>query len=154
MWKHQYERVSRWFSRIENVSNATYQMNPIDSKDYIVTFFQNCWHLKDWLMKDPLIAKDARLIQKIKDFAEKESQYIKISQNIANGSKHGEFENFHRKSKGLSVNLIGDEKSGIWQSAVYEYTQRNKTYEVVDLARKCVQEWEKFLKKNVPDSIQ
>lgn len=114
MWNIQYERVKRWLSRIENVSNPNYQMAPIDAMDYIVCFFQNCWHLKDWLLNDPSVSKDPRLRKTIKDFAEKKSHYIKISQNIANGSKHLIFENRRRRSMGLSGRIIGEKQLGIW----------------------------------------
>lgn len=148
MWKYQYERLNRWMDRIVNVGNPSFQMNPEDSKDYIITFFQNCWQFKDWLINDPLLKNNSALAAEIKNFAEQKSIYVKISQNIANGSKHLNFENHDRQSLGLSGKIIGNKQTGIWESAVYEYTEDNATYEVVDLARKCVEEWNVFLEKN------
>ena len=148
MWLQQYNRVNRWLDRIRNISNPDNQVKPDDAMDYIIAFFQSCWHLKDWLMNDQNIKVDERLINNIKEFVEKKSKYIKISQNIANGSKHLDFKNYGRLMSGLSAKIVVDQDSQTWQSATYEFTQEGITYKVVDLAIQCFNEWELFLRDN------
>lgn len=146
MWLIQYKRVERWLTRIEEISNPEHQIKPEDALDYIVAYFQNCWHLKDWLAEDPKTKVSKELIE---GFIKNESKYIKISGVIANGSKHLTFyENDNRQMPSLSAKLVGDDKHQVWQSATYEISQGNMTYDAVDLARKCLKEWKVFFEKN------
>jgi hypothetical protein len=32
----------------------------VDYQDDVWAFFQNCWHLKDWVKHDPLVPKDVK----------------------------------------------------------------------------------------------
>ena len=44
----QFERVARTFQRVLNNQNR----NPVEYEDAVWSFFQNCWHLKDWIKND------------------------------------------------------------------------------------------------------
>lgn len=46
--KTQFERVTRAFQKVLNNQNR----NPVEYEDDAWSFFQNCWHLKDWIKND------------------------------------------------------------------------------------------------------
>lgn len=43
-WQTQLERVKRWYTRITSARNR------IDKLDYFYAFFENAFHLRDWLL--------------------------------------------------------------------------------------------------------
>jgi len=50
-WIMQWERIERWYSRVLEVQQKS-EKQELDSYDLdiIIAFFQNAWHLKDWLL--------------------------------------------------------------------------------------------------------
>jgi hypothetical protein len=44
----QLKRISRWQERI----NSTHPMSDLEYQDYAWAFFENCWHMKDWVSND------------------------------------------------------------------------------------------------------
>ena len=46
--KTQFERVTRAFKKVLNNQNR----DPVEYEDDVWNFFQNCWHLKDWIKND------------------------------------------------------------------------------------------------------
>lgn len=79
-YSQQYERVKRLFSGLTNKSYSQ-----IDWEDNLWSFFQNCWHLKDW------IKNDSTLSQSIRNQIENETKNYKNLMTIAdlaNRSKH------------------------------------------------------------------
>lgn len=57
----------------------------IDYQDDVWSFFQNCWHLKDWVKHDPLIPEDQK--RRIK-LAVEASRVLAIANDMAIGTKH------------------------------------------------------------------
>lgn len=56
--KTQFERMARAFQKVLNNQNR----NPVEYEDDAWSFFQNCWHLKDWIKNDVEgVAKATRL---------------------------------------------------------------------------------------------
>jgi hypothetical protein len=49
-WKIQWHRVIRWYDRVNQikVKSRTNELNAYDI-DVAIAFFQNCYHLRDWL---------------------------------------------------------------------------------------------------------
>lgn len=76
----QLRRVKRYLTRIENQNR--------DSTDYdddLWSFFQNCWHLKDWVKHDPDVSKS--LNETIEEIVEK-YPHIMVCADLANRTKH------------------------------------------------------------------
>jgi len=46
--KTQFERMARAFQKVLNNQNR----NQVEYEDDVWCFFQNCWHLKDWIKND------------------------------------------------------------------------------------------------------
>ena len=77
-WRAQYDRMERGYTRL----NKTYQ-NSVDYEDDIQHYFQDCWHLKDW------IKNDFNLSQIVRDNIVSEvdnHKSLRIVADLANGS--------------------------------------------------------------------
>lgn len=79
IWKEQWDRVHRWYARIK-VQDRCRQ----EYEDDLWAFFQNCWHMKDWLINDPILGLNKKTVTK-------EAHALiplTICADLANGSKH------------------------------------------------------------------
>ena len=65
-YQEQLKRVERWLSRIRHSSK--HDRNQYE--DFLWAFFQNCWHLKDWIMND---TNSSALGKFVKEEAENQS---------------------------------------------------------------------------------
>ena len=79
-WRAQYDRLERGYTRL----NKPY-LSSVDNEDDIQHYFQDCWHLKDW------IKNDINVNQIVRDNIESEvdnHKSLRIVADLANGSKH------------------------------------------------------------------
>lgn len=78
--KDQFDRVLRYLNRIEDQNRGS-----IEYDDDLWSFFQNCWHLKDWIKNDQTAPPELRNnIEKIvKDYLN-----IIVCADLANRTKH------------------------------------------------------------------
>lgn len=53
-WPEQFARVERCLERIHAPDRS--KLDPTEHEDDLWTFFQQCWHLKDWIRTDPDLA--------------------------------------------------------------------------------------------------
>ena len=89
-YEEQLGRVERFLQRI-SVPNK----NREEYEDFLWAFFQNCWHLRDWLKNDTSIRKRKR--EAILS-AVKQSKVLLICECIANRSKHYRLNRKHRRN--------------------------------------------------------
>lgn len=82
-WKYQWTRVQRWFKRLENIKEkyAAEELSKEDVDD-IIAFFQNCYHLKDWMINTLPSLKE-----NIEHFINEKFE-MRICHDICNGFKH------------------------------------------------------------------
>ena len=96
-WTEQWERVLRWHERIKD------QKQPrLDYEDDLWAFFQNCWHMKDWIKNDHALG----LTQGKKTGFEDEvnrSVPLVICGDLANRTKHALPNNRRKTTKGAHV---------------------------------------------------
>jgi hypothetical protein len=58
MWKEQWARLGRSYELITQTEKGRPDDRNSDFlKDELYSFFQNCYHLKDWLKNDPHAAR-------------------------------------------------------------------------------------------------
>jgi hypothetical protein len=81
-YRDQLDRVRRYLARVQAHESSKYV---IDYQDDVWSFFQNCWHLKDWVKHDPLIPEHQK--NTIKRAVEA-SRVLAIANDMANGTKH------------------------------------------------------------------
>jgi hypothetical protein len=79
-YRHQLDRVRRFLDRVEGP-----HASDVEFQDMMWAFFQNCWHLKDWVRNDPLASEAQK--KSIIDQAHA-SALLGISRDLCNGTKH------------------------------------------------------------------
>jgi len=78
-WEAQYRRLLRWHERVRN----TVEGEPTEGQvDFMLAFFMNCYHLRDWLESSGAAASDD--LQKLFD----NDVNLSLCRDICNGSKH------------------------------------------------------------------
>jgi hypothetical protein len=82
MYKQQFARVCRYLDRVRDPNRNE---NTNDYTDDIWSFFQNAWHLKDWISNDKSLDPGVR--EKLKDAIHKSTK-LQICQGLANRTKH------------------------------------------------------------------
>ena len=79
-YRDQLDRARRFLDRIEQPA-----ANDVEFQDMVWAFFQNCWHIKDWVRNDPLVdqaTKDSVCAQAHASVA------LRVCQEMCNGTKH------------------------------------------------------------------
>ena len=132
----QLDRVRRMLDRINRQDRS-----PIEYGDDIWSFFQNCWHLKDWVKNDPSVPPHVR--QSIEKLAAA-SPRLTICADLANATKHLKLTSprVGAKHSHWNVTIVPGESSKV------EYlidTGSGTQQDGLDLARKCLLEWERLL---------
>ena len=151
-WKGQWARVQRWNVRLKKVAAA-----PGDSERYfddVYAFFQNCYHLRDWLEKSGSVGAD-KLTTFFRDHYE-----MQLCRDICNGTKHFNLTNpsidadFSMVREYVPENWPGDKQRG--HVIVHEAIDKKNTksrknfigFNLIELADRCVGLWSEFLKQN------
>ncbi|TWU12271.1 hypothetical protein CA54_10940 [Symmachiella macrocystis] len=143
-WPEQLERVKRFFKRIEHpeaFGNTHDGRN--DYEDFLWAFFQNCWHLKDWIKRDSTVCQKA--LDDIEEFWKREeNENIRISSDIANATKHLVLDYPKADAippRGRTWNLfVGATTS---TSFSYEISTPDGGVDALDVAKSAIDEWEK-----------
>src|SRR5688572_12747241 len=85
-FREQYDRMKRWYGRFQQLDQGRVHDQRADEYlDIVHTFFQNCYHLKDWLRSDTAIH------QSVRDAVEPHvnaSRELRMCADICNGGKH------------------------------------------------------------------
>lgn len=92
--KQWYERIKRIGQRIPNEPELR------DYLDEVYAFFQNCHHLKDWIMNDDAITPQPR--DRVEDFINR-NECMRLCADLCNGSKHLKLT---KKPRSSSVSLF------------------------------------------------
>jgi hypothetical protein len=92
-YRSQLDRARRFLDRVQSDDPR----RDIDYQDDVWAFFQNCWHIKDWLKHDYRVPK------RIRDraiAAAHASRVLRVCRDMANGTKHRKLT---RRGKGRSA---------------------------------------------------
>jgi len=79
-FEEQFNRVKRFFDRIQDKEQIR-----TDYEDNLWSFFQNCWHLKDWIKNDPGVPSS---VSSAIEGDIKKYESLMICADLANRSKH------------------------------------------------------------------
>lgn len=79
-WRSQYERMHRSFARLHGTQNDS---NAYD--DDLYHFFQDAWHLKDWIRNDP---ETGPSVGHLVETELNKHAALRRAADIANGTKH------------------------------------------------------------------
>ena len=123
------------------------------ARSLLYAFFQNCWHLKDWIKNDA--AAPSTLVDHIEDHC-KQYRSLLLSADVAKGTKHLTLNRPPR----LGGKVVAKIMVGLTDSfATGESTiQVRYAYEIADdagnssdalgLARQAVSDWETLIRTN------
>jgi hypothetical protein len=120
--------------------------------DEVYAFFQNCYHLKDWLKND---SSSASKVKDVETFVGS-STPLTICADLANGSKHL----LLKRPRGDASTTVGarhfnvtisDSISGgstpTTISIRYEVHANRQVYDAYTIATDCLGEWEAYLNR-------
>lgn len=83
-YKDQFDRMMRYHEYFKQMNSGNPRSaKPDEQKDDVYAFFQNCYHLKDWLKNDSEFQK----ADKVEEYVDKNKCLI-ICAYICNASKH------------------------------------------------------------------
>jgi hypothetical protein len=137
--QEQLARVHRWLERIQAREGPS-----LEYDDFLWAFFQNAWHLKDWIRNDTTIPKNVR--DSVVNTAEN-SKNLQICADMANRTKHLTLA-FNRHdaavtSRNITV-FVGSSRSS---ESTHIITLNDGTKVVAqELAKAVVAEWEAILR--------
>jgi hypothetical protein len=81
-WQEQYERMLRSHARLTDIANGSAMASSDQGRDALFHFFQDAYHLKDWIKNDSEVAP--RGVEKwIEQMAS-----LRLCADLCNGSKH------------------------------------------------------------------
>ena len=148
-WREQYDRTVRWFDRFTELTLGRQHVTVSDSYiDDIYAFFQNCYHLKDWIKNDPALPVSMRT--QVEAYISQKRE-LSICADLCNSLKHltlsnsrsGENPTFGNKRYGLHLGATDPPII----SVRYEVATATGTEDAYELAKKCVDAWTEFLRK-------
>lgn len=150
----QFERVKRLLGRFEALGQGiAHTQHSANYDDDVHSFFQNCYHLKDWIKNDPCCATWPCVEAYINT-----NQDLQLCADICNAQKHLKLTN-HRSGQnprfgGTHTKLIiaeggADATVQIANSYSVE-TQNAGTVDALTLGLRCVSAWEAFIIANDP----
>jgi len=155
--QEQFERMKRWHECVKKIDQGEphdlsfTNLPPGYFYDEVYAFFQNCYHLKDWIKNDDTV----KLPEKgVEDFIN-QSDCMRLCANICNGTKHLKLEDKRRRSdqypdfrgQELSLSLGGGPEPII--GVKFSIETKKGTIDALELASECVRKWEEFIKDNI-----
>jgi len=152
----QLERTRRWYERFKRINEGTEHTQCTEYyQDEAYAFFINCYHLKDWIKNDP----DARVSADNVESFINNNETLRLCADICNGLKHLRVKS-PRSLKGpefgrrhFELTLTEPNRGHPPEIVVkYEIDTKDGPIDAFDLATKCLQAWEEFIKMNIGSS--
>ena len=155
-YQEQFARMKRWYERIKKIDQGEpHDLSYINlSPDYyyneVYAFFQNCYHLKDWIKNDDTV----KLPEKNVDNFIKQNECMSLCADICIGIKHleqksstwsGQVPKF--KGREFSLSLGGEPEPII--KVKFSIETKTGTIDAFELASECVRKWGEFIKDNI-----
>jgi hypothetical protein len=153
-YKDQFERLKRAREKLND-----YTVNQLIYKDNLWSFFQNAYHLKDWIKNDSKINLHKNFIE---DFVTN-SRFVKIAADLTNRSKHlkltnerGHNSDCNKESVTIFLNTLSldNEANKLIPkpTAIYYYlieNDNNESFNHIDLADTIINEWTEFIEQHI-----
>ncbi len=143
-YRDQLDRARRFLGKVETTHDDLETMDDVEFQDMMWSFFQHCWHVKDWLHHDPK-ASSAQKTAAIA--AAHNSKLLMICQDLCNGTKHLQL---NRPKSGAGAKHQRIEMTIIPGQGRYEIDcllddGHGNDMSGKQLARDCIAEWERIL---------
>lgn len=151
-YEEQLARVKRYYERFKRLNDgkATEELSEADVDD-VYAFFQNCYHLKDWLKNDP--AYKSHTPQQIEGHVNSTPDLC-ICADICNGSKHLSLNRLRSGSEPVFGSRIESACEVIVPGRVVKRTfamfivveHQGTRRDAFELATAALHSWETFIK--------
>jgi hypothetical protein len=137
-WREQYDRMMRVYERLQKPYHSA-----IEYYDDLHHFFQDCWHLKDWIKNDPSAGIGRAIENEVK------CRTFDVVADLANAAKHLVR---HQRTRvgayGTSTDVTATLAPKQPIHVVYTITLADGSQiEAQDLIRSAVAEWQAILVK-------
>jgi hypothetical protein len=138
-WRAQYDRMMRGFDRLQRPYRQA-----VDYSDDLQHFFQDCWHLKDWIRNDLAAGCGTSIEAEVQRLMP-----LRVVADLANGSKHLALDS--RKREGAYVTQT-DVTVHIAQERPVEVVCRitlddGTVLDATDVVRDAVSAWDSLLRR-------
>ena len=135
-YRDQLDRTCRFLARIEAVGPR----RDVEYQDDVWAFFQNCWHLKDWLLNDSVVPAETKkpVIEAVHA-----SSTLLLCRDMANGTKHLRLDDPSIGARHSHTNTIITPGAESRVDCLIEVD--GKLLSAREVARQCVDEWMKLL---------
>lgn len=151
-YREQYERANRYLRRLIDLQNGIVHVTDSESyADDLHAFYQNCYHLKDWIKNDP----SCRAWSDVEAYVTSD-RWLSMCADLCNAQKHLVL-NRHRSTEspapaGGNISLLindglgGQEKVQI--SISYKISTSSGALDALEVANRSMQAWAAFLRAN------
>lgn len=146
-YQEQLDRIKRLEEDIRRFSVAS-DDNFAPAVDAFISFFIQCYHLRDWLIESRYGRIDI-------DIFVSESFSLSLCRDLANKQKHKTIDKYEPQHHFLEHKVEGSNISTPIVQYYDPFRKENRfgidvqelgtLVDVIDLAEKCVNEWERFL---------
>jgi len=170
-YREQYNRMMRWYRQLEELYAGTKpfwtelsaerteigyeKRGTIDfedlisyadyNEDIVYIFFQNCYHLWEWILNDPDLSIEKSVLTSFM----KDNECLLICADICNGSKHLKLrsatgDESTRLKEGRGSFSIGSNGEPVFENT-FKVESKGKYYDVLELAQECIGKWDEFI---------
>lgn len=168
-WREQYDRVRRSHDRLSDIAGGREHASSDEARDALIHFFQDGWHLADWIANDPAVSVDKSDI----DEHVKSTQALKLCADLANGTKHFGLDPKRRLRTGDAATAITSQDVTVRPATVrararvgsepaqapppepprpalhaWRVTSDGQEYDALTLAADVVHEWQEWQRRN------
>jgi hypothetical protein len=137
-YRDQLDIVRRYLDRV--LTQGRKYPYVIDYQDDVWSFFQNCWHLKDWVKNDPLVPQEVK--DRVVAAAESSNGILAVANDMANVAKHLKLHDPEANAAHAFTRIAASGPESLIECMIEVDGRRRPASEV---AQECVVEWEKIL---------
>ena len=149
-WSGQYDRMMRWYERFKEIDQGKKDYTPdfFHDHDIVYAFFQNCYHLKDWIINDPSVTLPRNNVE---DYIDK-NDCLKICSDIANGTKHLKLDK-SRSGINPTIDPLRITTAFLPTGKIQDYKIKYSIgttsgyFDAFEIATQCVHKWKEFIDK-------
>jgi hypothetical protein len=135
--------MQRWYNRVQQIGIQKHQDEVAEyGLDCIYSFFQNCYHLRDWLEHSRVVSQ-----KQLADFFRSHIE-MQVCRDICNGTKHF---NLTRPSVDAHFSIGREYIPANWPGSMPHFNGTwfiiagSDKYDIFDLTHKCMAHWNTFL---------
>jgi hypothetical protein len=151
-WREQYDRMLRSYRLLTAVAAGREWASSDEARDVLIHFFQDAYHLKDWINNDPQ-ATTRTGVEQLVDA----SQPLSLCRDLCNGAKNPKLDPTRRPRAGDSPATFTGQSVAVRPATIgsglppdpalhsWVVSSGGVLYDAVALAGDVVNEWEQWL---------